>query len=173
MRFGEQRLLLANSSDRPIGWNRGMMRAAGKGKSPVPTPGTNSRTASATEKRTTNWVCGPGFTAFRLSKPVFAGLVRGLAFERGNREPTAREIRQSRPKVMGLSGMLITIMRAPVPHICRNLLSSKDLWQTDFSRSDAQIDIDISIAATGCVEKFARDVRKVRSPDPAAKGFRS
>jgi hypothetical protein len=51
----------------------------------------------------------------------------------------------------------------PVPHICRNLLISKDLWQTHFSRSDAQIGTDISIAATGCVEEFARDVRKVRN----------
>jgi hypothetical protein len=42
-----------------------------------------------------------------------------------------------------------------------------DLWQTDFSRSDAQIDTDISIAAAGCVEKFARDVRKVRSNHPS------
>src|SRR5262249_8335813 len=54
----------------------------------------------------------------------------------------------------------------PVPHICRNLLPSKNLWQTGFSRSDAQIGTDISIAATGCVEKFARDVRKVRCNNP-------
>src|SRR3954452_13751115 len=49
-----------------------------------------------------------------------------------------------------------------VPHICRNLLASNDLWQTDFSRSDAQIGTDISITTRCCVEKFARDVRKVR-----------
>ena len=112
MRFGEQRLLLANSSDRPIGWNRGMMRAAGKGK--IARPDARDEFANSISHGEENNELGlrtrfHGVSPF--SKPVFAGLVRGLAFERGNREPTAREIRQSRPKVMGLSGMLIAIMR--------------------------------------------------------------
>src|SRR5262249_58850761 len=48
------------------------------------------------------------------------------------------------------------------PHICRNILALKDLRQVDFCHSDAQIGTDISMATRSCVEKFARDVRKVR-----------
>ncbi len=56
-------------------------------------------------------------------------------------------------------------LRSPFPHIYRNFLVTEDLRQTGFSRLDAQIGTDITIATRTCVDKFARDVRKVGSID--------
>jgi len=52
-------------------------------------------------------------------------------------------------------------MRTPFPHIYRKSLNAKDLRQTGFSPSDAQIGTDISSTATTYGAKFARDVRKL------------
>ena len=56
----------------------------------------------ATEKKQRTWPEGPVSRRFTFSKPVFEGLIREIAFENGYREPRARRIASSLPKVLGL-----------------------------------------------------------------------
>ena len=63
----------------------------------------------------------------------------------------------AQPLGLGIPAFIAT----PFPHLYRNSLEIKDLRQTDFSLSDAQIDTDISRAAMTYGREFARDVRNV------------